>query len=124
MTTLLEPIVLNAQTLTDKVYESVREAIVSRRIAPGARITEHQISSGLGVSKTSVREALVKLAHVGLVEPAESRGLRVVSPSRRLLIEGYQVRTALEAQAARLAGERRTEADLDRLRQLAQESLV
>ena len=124
MATLLEPIVLNDMTLTDKVYESVREAIVSRRFEPGARITENQISSELGVSKTPVREALVKLAHVGLVEPAGPRGLRVVAPSRRLLVEGYQVRTALEAQAVRLASERRTDADLAGLRQLAQESLV
>jgi DNA-binding GntR family transcriptional regulator len=124
MTTLLEPIVVDAQTLTDKVYESVREAIVSRRIEPGARITENQISSQLGVSKTPAREALVKLAHVGLVEPAESRGVRVVAPSRRLLIEGYQVRAALEAQAVRLASERRSDSDLATLQRLAQESLA
>lgn len=120
---MFEPIVVDEQTLTDKVYDRIREAIVTRQISPGSRITENQISSNLGVSKTPVREALVRLGHVGLVEPAGMRGVRVVAPSRRMISESYQVRIAIETAAVRLAADRRTDDELARMQHLAQQSL-
>lgn len=121
---MLEPIVQERQTLATQVYESIRAAIVERRLGPGARVTESEVAAQLGVSKTPVREALVRLAHVGLVEPTGARGLRVATPSRRQIIESYQVRIAIETQAVRLAAERRTDADLIHLQGLASRSVA
>jgi DNA-binding GntR family transcriptional regulator len=59
----------------------------------------------LHVSKTPVREALLRLCHVGLVEPTP-RGLRVVLPNREIIRNAYELRGGLELGAARLAAER------------------
>ena len=51
-----------AETLTDRAYRELEEAIVTLRIPPGAMVSEAQLSRRLGVGRTPVREALQRLA--------------------------------------------------------------
>lgn len=121
--TALDPIPRRPASLTETVYARVREAIVTSRIPPGAQVTEAGLADELGVSKTPVREALVRLAHIGLVEPETRRGMRVVRPSVHAIRDAYEVRTALEAQTVRLAAQRREDAEAEEITRLARASL-
>jgi DNA-binding GntR family transcriptional regulator len=108
MTSLaLEPVADRPQSLTDIAFDRIRTAIVSRTLAPGTRISEAMLGEMLQVSKTPVREALLRLCHVGLVEPS-SRGLRVVMPDCTMIRNAYEVRSGLESVAAQLAAGRAT----------------
>jgi GntR family transcriptional regulator, rspAB operon transcriptional repressor len=98
--------VAKPESLTDSVYDAIREAIVNRAIKPGARLTEAGLAQQLGVSKTPVREALLKLRQIGLIEPAGRRGGRVTTPSLTSIRHAYETREALETQAAALAARR------------------
>ncbi|HEY8765158.1 MAG TPA: GntR family transcriptional regulator [Solirubrobacteraceae bacterium] len=98
--------------LADVVYEAIRDAIINRVIEPGSRVTEAGIATQLNVSKTPVREALLKLRQVGLVEPVGRRGDRIPLPSPSSIHYAYDAREALESHAARVAADRGAEADL------------
>lgn len=112
MTTVaLEPVAARPQSLTDIAFDRIRTAILTRKLEPGARVSEAMLGEMLQVSKTPVREALLRLCHVGLVEPT-TRGLRVVLPNSTSIRNAYEVRTGLESVAAQLAATRATEKQL------------
>jgi DNA-binding GntR family transcriptional regulator len=103
--TAVQPVGLRPQSLTEIAFDRIRDAIVTRALQPGARVSESMLSEMLQVSKTPVREALLRLCHVGLVEPT-TRGLRVILPNRDLIRDAYELRCGLEASAARTAAVR------------------
>jgi DNA-binding GntR family transcriptional regulator len=111
------------ERLTGVVYDAILQAIVDRRIPPGARITEVGLAEQLGVSKTPVREALLKLRQVGVIEMEGARTLRVVSPSRAAIRDAYEAREALEVFAARKAAERASPSQIDAIGDAARRSL-
>lgn len=119
----LRPISAKPDSLTTIVYESLRDAIVAKRLLPGARVSEVRLAEQLAVSKTPVREALLRLSSIGLVQPDGRNRVRVVSPSRDHIQHAYEVRTALELLAARLAAERATPSQIQRIRLAADKSL-
>lgn len=106
----LTPIDEKPTSLTTKVFERLREAIVSFELPPGTHLSENKLAAVLGASKTPVRESLLRLAHVGLAVPGP-QGLRVVSFSEDLMRNAYEVRAALESEAAALAATRASAAD-------------
>ena len=85
---------------TDLVAESLREAILTGDLKPGETLVERRLSELLGVSKTPVREALISLAHTGLVTVVPNKGITV----RKLTLDDvrkvYEVRLLLEPWAA------------------------
>jgi len=87
----------------EAAYERLRAALARGELAPGARLFEPELAGLLGVSRTPVREALMRLAQEGLVELLPGRGARVRVLSPDEVAEVYEVRAALEAEAARLA---------------------
>jgi DNA-binding GntR family transcriptional regulator len=97
------------------VYEQLRESIVEGRIHPGEPLVEATLAATYGVSRTPVREALTRLQQEGLVQRGD-RGLIVRESSPEEILDIYDTRVILEAQAARLAAKRRTELDLARIR--------
>jgi GntR family transcriptional regulator, rspAB operon transcriptional repressor len=111
------------ERLADMVYEAIRQSIMDKTIAPGARLTESGIAQQLGVSKTPVREALLRLRRIGVIEPDGARGGRVVRPSRTAIREAYEVREALEVFAVRSVAERVRGSDLERIADAAARSL-
>jgi DNA-binding GntR family transcriptional regulator len=96
------------------VYLKLREEIVSGSLEAGAALVEGALAARYETSRTPVREALRRLQQDGLVERA-GRGLRVRTRSPEEILEIYDVRIVLEAEAARSAAQRATRLDLMRL---------
>lgn len=112
------------ESLTDLVYERIRDAIINRVVAPGSRVTEAGLAEQLNVSKTPVREALLKLRQIGLIEPSGRRGGRVTLPSRSSIQYAYEARQALESFAAEIVAERGSDADISVIREAARRCLT
>ncbi|MCB9457037.1 MAG: GntR family transcriptional regulator [Anaerolineaceae bacterium] len=111
------------KTLTDRVYEILREDILNNRLPPDTPIQEAVIARDLGVSRGPVREALQKLSAEGLVEIITHRGAVVTSLTWQEFIDAYRVREALEALATRLATPNLTPNDITILEQLHEEMI-
>jgi DNA-binding GntR family transcriptional regulator len=88
-------------------YRWLRAEIIHLRLAPGSALGEAQLSERIGVSRTPVREALALLKGEGLVVDTGSRTLRVAPMTSREVRALFELREALETQAARLAASRR-----------------
>lgn len=118
----LKPLKAYPQSLTQLVADAIRAAIMSREFPPGTRITEAMLAAQLGVSKTPVREALQRLQYIGVMEPDGPRGGRIVATSVKAIENAYQIREALEVQAARLAASHATEKDITEIKKASAES--
>jgi DNA-binding GntR family transcriptional regulator len=99
----------------NQVYIALREAIVSAELEPGRRLSENELAAWLGVSRTPVREALVRLRDERLVAIVPQLGTFVTLISPDALADAAFIREALECSAIRLATELATERDLEEL---------
>jgi DNA-binding GntR family transcriptional regulator len=95
-------------TKADDLALALEEAIVSGEIAPGTVLRQEQLSEQYRVSRTPVREALRRLAALGLVSFVPNRGVRVRTISRDELHEAFMVRAELEALATEVAARKMT----------------
>jgi DNA-binding GntR family transcriptional regulator len=94
----------------------LEDEIVSGTIAPGVVLRQEQLSDRFGVSRTPIREALRKLAALGLVSFEPNRGVRVRTITREELREAFLVRAELESLATEVAATKMTDdalAELD-----------
>jgi DNA-binding GntR family transcriptional regulator len=99
-------------------YHLLREAIVSGQFHPNERLVESAVATKLGVGRTAVRAALVRLDQEGLVGLELNRGARVRLISDREALEIEEVRASLEGLLARRAATRVTPEDLRELHQV------
>jgi DNA-binding GntR family transcriptional regulator len=97
-------------------YERLRDEILSGRLQPNQRLVEAELTVSLGVSRSAVRTALVRLAQEGLVEQERNRGARVRLVGEQEAAEILEARAVLEAFSARQAARNATPADVDGLR--------
>lgn len=104
MTTAADRDVAVSQTL--KAQLALRELILNGRLKPGDRISELSMVDRLGVSRTPVRMALVRLEEEGLLEAIPSGGFAVKSFTERDVCDAIEIRGTLEGLAARFAAER------------------
>jgi DNA-binding GntR family transcriptional regulator len=102
--------------LRDQVYDILKKRIIFRQIESGKKINEEALAQSLGVSRTPIRETLLRLEHEGIVEIIPRRGAFVVSQSRDKVIDLLQVREVLEGLVARLATDNWKKDLVDRLR--------
>lgn len=109
-------------SFADQAEAALRQQILSGHRAPGERLNEVEIAAELGVSRGPVREAMQRLARDGLVLVQPHRGAFVRSLDPDEIVELFEVRTALECTAARLAAERRSDADVTALQGLLDSS--
>jgi DNA-binding GntR family transcriptional regulator len=112
-----------AATLADQAYVAIRHLIVTLELPPGAPIKEPELTERLGIGRTPVREALRRLALERLVAVYPRRGMEVTTVDVRDLVRLCEVRAVLEPEAARLAAERATRADLELIAELREELL-
>ncbi|WP_436991881.1 GntR family transcriptional regulator [Streptomyces sp. enrichment culture] len=96
----------------ERVYAHVKEAVLDRRIEGGTLLTEGELAEAVGVSRTPVREALLKLEMEGLLKLYPKKGALVLAVSAqeiadvvetRLLVEEFAVRKAVPLPAPLLA---------------------
>ena len=90
---------MRRQRASDRVYDELVEAIRSMRLTPGTLVSENELTLALRVSRTPIREALARLADVGLVTVAPQVGTRVSPISLREVLEAQWVREQLELAA-------------------------
>jgi DNA-binding GntR family transcriptional regulator len=106
-----QPQAADARSLSDQAYYRIRELIVTLELAPGSVVSERDLMERLGVGRTPVREALRDLAREQLVEVFPRRGIFVSGVEVGDIAGLSEVRLVLESKAARLAAERRNDAD-------------
>ena len=112
--------------LAEQAYRNLRTLILERKIAPGAPVIEGRLADELRISRTPMREALVRLVGEGLLERADVRSysVRKVSPSE--YFQSMQVRETLETHSMDLAVDRVPPAGINALmrdiRRLAKET--
>jgi DNA-binding GntR family transcriptional regulator len=102
-------------TKADELALALEEAIVSGELAPGSVLRQEQVSAQYAVSRTPVREALRRLAALGLVSFEANRGFRVRTLSRQEMWEAFLLRAELESLCTGVAAEKMTEEDLQEL---------
>jgi DNA-binding GntR family transcriptional regulator len=112
---------LERSAAADAVYDALREAIVGKRLLPGDRLAEEQLARQFGVSRTPVREALLRLETEQFAARVARRGLVVRPIPEAEVLEVYAVRAALDGLAATLAAEHATPPDRARLRWINQQ---
>ena len=89
--------------LTDWVVEHIRAALRTRAMVPGATYSGYQLAADLGISRSPVRDGLLRLAATGLIEFTPNRGFRIIQPTETDIAEIYALRIAIEVPAARRA---------------------
>ena len=87
----------------DSVVDYVREAIQSRAMKPGEWYSVTQLAEEMGVSRSPVREGLLKLQEAGLVRFAKNRGFEIVETGASDVAEIFAIRLGLEPPAAYLS---------------------
>jgi DNA-binding GntR family transcriptional regulator len=95
----------------------LREAIVTGRFQPNEHLVEADVSRVLGLGRAAVRTALARLEQEGLVQHVRNRGSRVRLVEPREAVEILEARAVLEGLAARYAATRRSDNDLEQLRE-------
>jgi DNA-binding GntR family transcriptional regulator len=93
-------------TTVETVTNAIRREILDGELVGGQRLVEQELTARHGVARHTLRAALRELAAEGLVRIEPNRGARVARLSAQDIIELYELRTALEVEAARLALER------------------
>ena len=110
------------RTSTSAIAQALTDAIVERRVQPGAKLVEQKLAEHFGVSRTLVRQALHQLAQQRLVTLSPARGAFVATLSAQEARQVFMVRRMLEPQMARAFTEQATPAQIALLRaHLAQE---
>ncbi|MGX9459316.1 GntR family transcriptional regulator [Photobacterium damselae subsp. damselae] len=112
---------INKQSLEEQATEFIRNMIVSGQLAMGEKIVESTLSKNLELSRSTVRMALNSLSHEGLVVQKPYVGWHVFTLSQDDLWELYNLRVAIESQAAVMAAERATEEDKKELSRIYQD---
>jgi DNA-binding GntR family transcriptional regulator len=115
------PSLNGVETLPEKTFSSLEEAILQGKIKPGDRLIENELSRWFGISRGPIREAFRSMEKEGLIKMVPRKGAVVCSLSPEDLSETYEIISALEGLAGRLFCERGTKEDLARLKKLYQE---
>ena len=104
------------ESRVDSAYRRIKDEILNNRMPPGFQSPEPELAARFGMSRTPVREALIRLQSEGLVELIPRRGVRVLPISPNDMREIYELLTILEPEAAAdLAKNRPTEMSLSSL---------
>jgi len=107
-----------AQSLTDRAYADLEELIVTLKLAPGATVSEAELSAQLGIGRTPIREALQRLARERLVVILPRRGVIVSEINVKSQLRLLEVRRELERLTARSAARRATDEEREQFREI------
>jgi DNA-binding GntR family transcriptional regulator len=100
--TTLNRIELQPRRIADEVYEQLLEAISEGRFAPSDRLVQERLATELGISRTPLREALLRLEQEGVLVRAGRAGFELRHVTEAEVKQIYDARQAIEGHAARL----------------------
>ena len=98
------------KTLVDRIYQEIQDKILYKVWGDGHQVLEQELAEELGVSRTPVREALIRLQRDGLIKVTPRHGMRVLPMSPTDVREIYQILSSLESLAVELAAKRKPSA--------------
>ena len=119
---MLDTGVVHRKPLKEEVFEVLHGRIIAGQYSAGEWLRQEDISSQLGVSMTPVREALDLLVAAGLAERVPYRGVRILEPSSKEILNSYGMRLLLEGAAAYAAALNVTASQVAELRRILQQS--
>ena len=99
-------------TLSQRIYDNLRELLLSGQVHPGQKLTLKGLSEAMGTSQTPVREAIRQLAAEGALEILPNSGIRVPLMNKDQFRELLKIRLALEGMAVEVAAQRITATQL------------
>lgn len=102
--------------LADEVYDQIVNAVMNLEISHEDRLIQEKLATDLGISRTPVREALLRLEQEGVLRKSAQGGFRLYEMSDQEVRELYQTRAAIEGQVARILAQHHTAEDIDSLR--------
>ena len=106
--------------LADEVYDELIEAIIRRDICPGDSLVQEKLATEMQISRTPVREALMRLESEGVLEVSNRGSFRLYKMNDEEVEELYQSRAAVEGQCARILAVNHTQDDIDTLRRVVE----
>lgn len=116
--------IIQYSTLSDIVYNWIRDAILNSEFKPGERLSQEMITGRLQVSRTPVRDAFKRLQTEGLLEIRPNSGAIVTRLSAEKLAEIYELRTLLEGPAARYACQNITDQGICHLAEINRQMIL
>ena len=105
----------------ERVVSAVVEAILSHRIAPGARLIERELALASGANRSAIRNGLLRLAHSGLVELSPNKGATIAMCSPEEAAQIFDARVVIEASTVRNLTLNASAAEIARLRAFVEE---
>ena len=102
--------------LADEVYDQLVRAIMAREIKPDGTLVQEKLAADMQISRTSVREALMRLEQEGVLDVSKCGSFRLYRMDDLEVRELYQSRAAVEGQCARILAVRRDPSDIAKLR--------
>ncbi len=108
------------QTLREKILETIRDAILKGSMKPGERVSEPELAERFGISRTPIREAFRQLESEGYLKVIPRKGAVVASLSERDIEEFYAIKIILEGFAAKMAAEKLSMKDIEKLESINQ----
>ncbi len=115
-------VIVPPKSISDQIYEVLKEIILLGKIAPGERMIESNIAEDLRTSRTPVREAFQRLTQDGLAERVPQGGVRVTVITPRMVKEVFGIRAVLEVYAVDLACDNIEAGTIIKLKGLAQQA--
>ncbi|PPS43559.1 hypothetical protein B1A85_12845 [Chroococcidiopsis sp. TS-821] len=99
----------------DRIYEQLKQMAMNYKFRPGEPLNEVELAASFGVSRTPLREVLNRLVAEGLLDFVPRRGFSCRALDTKMIFDLYEVRCGLEMMSAKLATERATDAEVDKL---------
>jgi DNA-binding GntR family transcriptional regulator len=111
---------IDQPNLSDRVYEILRGSILSKRFAPGERLDLPAIGEKLGISRTPLKEALLRLEIEGMVKIIPRSGTYVTDLDPQDIADSFDLRRVLENYAIERAVDRLSDGDVDELARMVE----
>ncbi|WP_029010033.1 GntR family transcriptional regulator [Azospirillum halopraeferens] len=109
-------------TRAEEVRRAIEEDIFLGRLRPGTRLDEESLAQRFNISRTPIREAILQLVHVGLVEKQPRQGAVVAPLNLHRMVQMFEVMSEIEGLCARYAARRMSAEERDALKRLHEDS--
>ena len=109
------------KSMEQMVYETLKNAILNRTLAPGTQLIESTISEKMKVSRTPIRNAIKDLALEGVVTIIPNRGAFIIQPSVEEIVQAFRMREELECTAIKFGLDKIEKADIEKLNNIIEE---